>query len=85
MYAGRSIESVRCVTTAAALVALVHNEDKAEKLIASVLTIKQFKLLEKEIKDEFLKGNILAIFFYKDRILEQFFLFNYIILKNSLF
>ena len=56
MYAGRPHDSVRCVSTAAALVALVHNEEKAEKLIRSILTISQFKKLEAEINEEFTKG-----------------------------
>jgi len=55
MIVGKSAESVRCVSTAAALIALVHNEEKAESLIKNILTIKQFKSLEVEIQDEFTK------------------------------
>ena len=56
MIVGKSAGSVRCVSTAAALIALVHNEEKAESLIKNILTIKQFKSLEVEIQDEFTKG-----------------------------
>ena len=56
MIIGKPSDAVRCVCTSAALVALVHNEEKAENLINSILSVNTFKEYENEIKEEFTKG-----------------------------
>ena len=56
MLLNKKCEAVRAVSTAAAFVALVHNEDKADALLKSILTIPDFKDLETNIQSEFVKG-----------------------------
>ena len=56
MLMNKQNDAVRTVSTAAAFVALVHNEEKAETLLKSILSIPDFKDLENKIQTEFVKG-----------------------------
>ena len=49
-------EGVRCITTAAALVALVQNEKQAMYLLDSVVPLPAFKEHELMIRNEFKEG-----------------------------
>jgi hypothetical protein len=49
-------EGVRCITTAAALVALVQNEKQAMYLLDSVIPLPAFKEHELMIRNEFKEG-----------------------------